>query len=134
MDVFGLNQSEINGLFIKNTQKQPIATRQEKAQAKWINLYEQTAIDEQYKKPTKEELMKAYDEEETRLENIKKEQAETAYNAKRQAEEEQKVIELQICKKYTDGETLKSLINEYNVSQQKLRWLFKKYKISKPIS
>ena len=83
---------------------------------------------------SKAELMKAYDEEETRIENIKKEQAEATYNAKRQAEEVQKEIDRQIYKKYIEGATLKSLKDEFNVTQANLNRIFKKYKIPKQTS
>jgi len=79
----------------------------------------------------KYELMKAYDDEETRIENIKKEQAEIAYNKKREEEDKKTIMNLKICKKYTDGATLKSLMNDYDVSRAYLNRIFKKYKIPK---
>ena len=74
-----------------------------------------------------EYVMMEIDEFIAREHQLEMEQKQKAYDMKREEEEKQALINLQICKKYTDGATLKSLKDEYNVTQAYLNRIFKKY-------
>jgi hypothetical protein len=74
-----------------------------------------------------EDIMVGFEEVMCREYNIKMEQEQKARDMKREAEEAQAILNLQICKKYTDGATIKSLKDEYNVTRAYLNKIFKKY-------
>ena len=116
MDILGLSKGEIDELFKKDRQAERAATRQAHAEIK-RNKAEQKRNDryEASLKADADELLKKEQEEADRL-------------MKREADDKQKIMNLQILKKYDDGATLKSLMDEYNVSRQKLIWLLKKNK------
>ena len=56
---------------------------------------------------------------------FKKGQEEEARLMKREADDRQKIMNLQICKKYNDGATLKSLRDEYLIKQSHLDKILK---------
>jgi YesN/AraC family two-component response regulator len=74
-----------------------------------------------------EYVMMEIDEFIARERQLEMEREQKVYDMKREAEEKQAILNLQICKKYTDGATLKSLKDEYNVTQAYLNRIFKKY-------
>lgn len=116
MDILGLSKGEIDELFKKDRQEERAATRLAHAEIK-RNKAEQRRH-ERYEASLKadaDELLKKEQEEEARLMKI-------------EAVEKQKIMNLQILKKYNDGATLKSLRDEYNVTQYHLNNLLKPVK------
>lgn len=108
MDNLGLSKDEIKDLFKKTKGD----TRHDIKMAE--NIFRMKANYEAAVKAEADEL-------------LKKQQEKEALEMKREEEEKQTIMNLQICKKYTDGATIKSLKDEYNVTKPYLNKIFKKY-------
>ena len=130
MDTLGLSKAEIDELFKNNEQNERAEIddlfkndrQKERAEIKRVNA---EAKRNKAEEKRQQRLQKAIKAEADEL--IKKQQEEEARVMKREAEEKQTIINLQICKKYTDGATIKSLKDEYNVTRAYLNRIFKKY-------
>ena len=116
MDILGLSKGEIDELFVKDRQVKQSDIRRRNAEA--VRIKADAKKQERLKKALNAEALALF----------KKKQEEEARLMKREADDRQKIMNLQILKKYDDGATLKSLMDEYNVSRQKLIWLLKKNK------
>lgn len=119
MDILGLSKGEIDELFVKDRQVKQSDIRRRNAEAARIKA--DAKKQERLKKALNAEALALFKKQMEEADRVKKEEA----------VEKEKIMNLQICKKYTDGATLKSLRDEYIIKQCQLDRILKNNKIPK---